>query len=189
MTRVAAVDCGTNTIKLLVADLDPVSGEARELVRESRMVRLGQGVDRSGRLAEEALGRVFAAVEEFASLVEPHDVQTVRFCATSAARDAENAAEFVSGIKDRTGVDPEVIDGDEEAGRTEKRVTRARRAVEKAAGLLVAVHRLPQQFERGVRQLLGQHVALLRQPVEIGHRRRVRPVGCGHGPEARDLNP
>jgi exopolyphosphatase/guanosine-5'-triphosphate,3'-diphosphate pyrophosphatase len=115
VTRVAAVDCGTNTIKLLVADLDPASGDARELVRESRMVRLGQGVDRTGRLADEALERVFAAVEEFAALVAPHDVEAVRFCATSAARDAENADVFRAGVRARLGVAPEVVTGAEEA--------------------------------------------------------------------------
>ncbi len=115
MTRVAAVDCGTNTIKLLVADLDPATGEEHELVRESRMVRLGQGVDGSGRLADEALARVFAAVEEFAALVAPHDVERVRFCATSAARDAENADVFRRGVHERLGVVPEVVSGAEEA--------------------------------------------------------------------------
>ena len=115
MTRVAAVDCGTNTIKLLVADLDASTGEASELVRESRMVRLGQGVDRTGRLADEALARVFAAVEEFADLVDPHGVETVRFCATSAARDAENAEVFRAGVRARLGVVPEVVSGAEEA--------------------------------------------------------------------------
>ena len=115
MTRVAAVDCGTNTIKLLVADLDPTTGAARELVRESRMVRLGQGVDGSGRLADEALARVFAAVEEFAALVAPNDVERVRFCATSAARDAENAEVFRAGVEARLGVVPEVVSGAEEA--------------------------------------------------------------------------
>jgi exopolyphosphatase/guanosine-5'-triphosphate,3'-diphosphate pyrophosphatase len=115
VTRVAAVDCGTNTIKLLVADLDPVTGEERELVRESRMVRLGQGVDRSGRLADEALARVFGAVEEFAALVAPHQVERIRFCATSAARDAENADVFRAGVEERLGVLPEVVSGAEEA--------------------------------------------------------------------------
>ncbi|HEX4976738.1 MAG TPA: Ppx/GppA phosphatase family protein [Nocardioides sp.] len=115
MTRVAAVDCGTNTIKLLVADLDPATGEERERVREMRMVRLGQDVDRTGRLAEEALARTFAAVEEYAALVAAHDVEAIRFCATSAARDADNAAEFAEGVRARMGVDPEVVTGDEEA--------------------------------------------------------------------------
>lgn len=115
MTRVAAVDCGTNTIKLLVADLDPGTGDEVEHVREARMVRLGQGVDRTGRLAEEALVRVFAAVDEYASLIRAHDVEAVRFCATSAARDASNADEFTDGVRERLGVDPEVLSGAEEA--------------------------------------------------------------------------
>jgi exopolyphosphatase/guanosine-5'-triphosphate,3'-diphosphate pyrophosphatase len=115
VTRVAAVDCGTNTIKLLVADLDPATGEERELVREMRMVRLGQDVDRTGRLADEALARTFVAVEEYAALVAEHDVDAVRFCATSAARDAENATEFAEGVRALMGVEPEVVTGDEEA--------------------------------------------------------------------------
>ena len=115
MTRVAAVDCGTNTIKLLVADLDPATGHEVVLVRESRMVRLGQGVDRTGRLAEEALARVFAAVEEYASLIAGHDVSAVRFCATSAVRDAANSEVFTAGVQARLGVAPEVVSGAEEA--------------------------------------------------------------------------
>jgi exopolyphosphatase/guanosine-5'-triphosphate,3'-diphosphate pyrophosphatase len=113
--RVAAVDCGTNTIKLLVADLDPATGAEHELVREMRMVRLGQDVDRTGRLADEALARTFAAVDEYAAMVGEHDVDAVRFCATSAARDADNAADFAEGVRARMGVDPEVVTGDEEA--------------------------------------------------------------------------
>ena len=115
MTRVAAVDCGTNTIKLLVADLDPGTGAEHELVREMRMVRLGQDVDRTGRLAAEALARTFAAVDEYAAIVAAHDVEAIRFCATSAARDASNGAEFSAGVEARLGVRPEVVSGAEEA--------------------------------------------------------------------------
>ena len=115
MTTVAAVDCGTNTIKLLIADLDPETGEERELIRESRMVRLGQGVDRTGRLADEALERVFAAVEEYAELVSRYEAVTVRFCATSASRDASNADVFADGVEERLGTRPEVVSGAEEA--------------------------------------------------------------------------
>jgi exopolyphosphatase/guanosine-5'-triphosphate,3'-diphosphate pyrophosphatase len=114
LTRVAAVDCGTNTIKLLIADLDEGGGET-ELVRETRMVRLGQDVDSTGRLADEALARVFAAVEEYAALVDAYDVATLRFCATSAARDASNADAFTNGVRTRLGVSPEVLTGVEEA--------------------------------------------------------------------------
>ncbi len=115
MTRVAAVDCGTNTIKLLVADLDPSTGSEHELVREMRMVRLGQDVDRTGRLADEALGRAFAAIDEYAAIVAAHDVDKIRFCATSAARDASNAGVFATGVEARLGVAPEVVSGAEEA--------------------------------------------------------------------------
>jgi len=106
---VAAVDCGTNTIKLLIGDLPQVS------VRESRMVRLGQGVDATGRLAPEALERTFAAIDEYARLVGEHGAARIRFCATSATRDAANAAEFAAGVRDRLGVEPEAIAGTEEA--------------------------------------------------------------------------
>jgi len=115
VTRVAAIDCGTNTIKLLVADLDPATGEEHELVREMRMVRLGQGIDRTGRLSEEALDRVFAAVDEYAAIIERHGAAALRFCATSAARDASNGDVFAAGIELRLGVGPEVVTGDEEA--------------------------------------------------------------------------
>jgi len=115
MTRVAAFDCGTNSLRLLVTDLDTESGTATELVREMRIVRLGQGVDRSGRIAEASMQRVFTAVEDYMDIVRDHDVSALRFCATSAARDADNADEFMTGVRERVGVEPEVLDGDEEA--------------------------------------------------------------------------
>lgn len=128
MTLVAAIDCGTNTIKLLVADLDAKTGQERERLREMRMVRLGQGVDRTGRLSEAALQRVFGAVEEYAALIAEHDVESTRFCATSAARDADNAEEFMTGVEERLGVRPEVVPGDEEARLSYDGATRTLRA-------------------------------------------------------------
>ncbi len=107
--RIAAIDCGTNSIKLLIGDLPEV------LVRESRMVRLGQGVDTTGVLSEEALSRTFAAIDEYAALIRAHDVARTRFCATSATRDARNAPVFTEGVRARLGVTPEVLSGDEEA--------------------------------------------------------------------------
>jgi exopolyphosphatase/guanosine-5'-triphosphate,3'-diphosphate pyrophosphatase len=106
---VAAIDCGTNSVKLLIGDLPRVS------VRESRMVRLGQGVDATGTLADEALARTFEAVDEYAALIRAHGVERVRFCATSATRDADNAGVFTSGVRERLGVTPEVLSGEEEA--------------------------------------------------------------------------
>jgi exopolyphosphatase / guanosine-5'-triphosphate,3'-diphosphate pyrophosphatase len=106
---VAAFDCGTNTIKLLVGALPEVA------VRETRIVRLGQGVDATGRFADEALERAFAAIDEYAALVAEHPVTRKRFCATSATRDSANAAEFAAGVHDRLGVWPEVLSGQDEA--------------------------------------------------------------------------
>ena len=115
MTRVAAFDCGTNSLRLLVTDIDVAAGTSDELVRELRIVRLGQGVDRTGRIADASLQRVFGAIEEYMEIVREHDVREIRFCATSAARDAENADEFITGVRERVGVEPEVLDGLEEA--------------------------------------------------------------------------
>lgn len=115
MTRVAAVDCGTNSIRLLVADADPETGELVDLDRRMTIVRLGQGVDRTGRLAPEALERTFAACREYAAAIKEYGAQRLRFVATSASRDAENRDEFVRGVLDILGVEPEVITGDQEA--------------------------------------------------------------------------
>ncbi|MEU9122003.1 Ppx/GppA phosphatase family protein [Streptomyces sp. NPDC048506] len=115
MKRVAAIDCGTNSIRLLVADVDPETGELKELDRRMQIVRLGQGVDRTGRLAPEALERTFAACREYAAVIKGLEAEQVRFVATSASRDAENRADFVRGVVDILGVEPEVITGDQEA--------------------------------------------------------------------------
>jgi exopolyphosphatase / guanosine-5'-triphosphate,3'-diphosphate pyrophosphatase len=129
VTRVGAIDCGTNTIKLLIADLDPTSSEEHVLSREVRIVRLGQGVDRTGRLADEAVARTLAAVDEYAALLDEHRVDALRFCATSASRDASNAAEFRAAVRDRLGVEPEVLSGDEEAALSYDGATRSLRSV------------------------------------------------------------
>ncbi|GHI89293.1 Ppx/GppA phosphatase family protein [Streptomyces xanthophaeus] len=115
MTRVAAVDCGTNSIRLLVADADPATGAFTELDRRMTIVRLGQGVDRTGRLAPEALERTFAACREYAAVIKELGAERIRFVATSASRDAENRDEFVRGVLDILGVEPEVISGEQEA--------------------------------------------------------------------------
>ncbi|MDQ4503641.1 Ppx/GppA phosphatase family protein [Sinomonas sp. ASV322] len=119
--RVAGIDCGTNSIRLLVADAAGVdeagAGHARltDVHREMRIVRLGQGVDATGMLAPEALERTFAAVEDYAAIIRELGAERVRFVATSATRDAKNRSEFVDGIRARLGVEPEVVAGVEEA--------------------------------------------------------------------------
>ncbi|WP_434993088.1 Ppx/GppA phosphatase family protein [Arthrobacter sp. Ld5] len=111
--RTAAIDCGTNSIRLLIADVQ--DGELTDVVRLMRVVRLGEGVDATGRLSDAALGRTFAAAEEYAALIAEHGSPPMRFVATSASRDAENRQDFVDGIRARLGVEPEVVTGDEEA--------------------------------------------------------------------------
>nr|WP_203659568.1 Ppx/GppA phosphatase family protein [Streptomyces sp. SID14446] len=100
---------------MLVADADPETGELVDLDRRMTIVRLGQGVDRTGRLAPEALERTFAACREYAAVIKEHGAERLRFVATSASRDAENRDDFVRGVLDILGVEPEVISGDQEA--------------------------------------------------------------------------
>ena len=117
MTRVAAIDCGTNSIRLLIADIERSNGTTSltDVVREMRVVRLGEGVDAAGELAPAALERTFAATADYAELIREHGAEAVRFVATSASRDARNREVFVDGIRNLLGVEPEVISGDEEA--------------------------------------------------------------------------
>ena len=118
MTRVAAIDCGTNTIRLLIADARVAPGGAVRLVplvRLNEIVRLGQGVDRTGRLDEAALERTLAVVGDYADRCREFGAQSVRFVATSATRDASNRAVFVEGVRELLGVEPEVVSGQEEA--------------------------------------------------------------------------
>ncbi|MFC7622588.1 exopolyphosphatase [Microlunatus sp. GCM10028923] len=116
MTRVAAIDCGTNSIRLLIAEPGP-DGRLAELERRTDIVRLGQGVDATGEFHPDALARTFAATEGYAQLIKDAGVPVdkIDFVATSAARDAGNREAFFAGIEERLGVRPEVISGDREA--------------------------------------------------------------------------
>lgn len=128
--RVAAIDCGTNSIRLLVADInpddsersrvspgrpDPAPSPLTDLTRQMRIVRLGEGVDKTGWLAEAALDRTMIALREYAGLIAAAEPEAVRMVATSATRDAVNSQEFTDRVKEVLGVAPEVISGDEEA--------------------------------------------------------------------------
>jgi exopolyphosphatase/guanosine-5'-triphosphate,3'-diphosphate pyrophosphatase len=111
--RVAAIDCGTNSIRLLIADVQ--DGNFREVIREMEIVRLGQGVDQTGEFHPDAISRTLAAVDKFAAEIARRGVEKIRFCATSATRDAKNRDLFIDGVKARLGIAPEVISGEEEA--------------------------------------------------------------------------
>jgi exopolyphosphatase/guanosine-5'-triphosphate,3'-diphosphate pyrophosphatase len=111
--RVAAIGCGTNSIRLLIADID--GSNFREVVRDMEIVRLGQGVDQTGQFHPDAIIRTLAAVDKFAAEIAKRGVEKIRFCATSATRDATNRHLFVDGVRERLGIEPEVISGNEEA--------------------------------------------------------------------------
>lgn len=111
--RVAAIDCGTNSIRLLIADIDGTN--FREITRQMEVVRLGQGVDKTGAFHPDAIARTLAAVDLYAAEIAKRGVEKIRFCATSATRDATNRALFIDGVKERLGIEPEVIAGEVEA--------------------------------------------------------------------------
>ena len=111
----AAIDCGTNSLRLLIADVNPAAGRLTELDRRMEIVRLGQGVDATGRLAPEALARTLGALSGYARLIRDAGVKAVRMVATSATRDAANAADFVREVTAVLGRAPEVLSGADEA--------------------------------------------------------------------------
>jgi exopolyphosphatase/guanosine-5'-triphosphate,3'-diphosphate pyrophosphatase len=120
--RVAAIDCGTNSIRLLIADID--GANFREIHREMEIVRLGQGVDKTGQFHPDAIIRTLAAVDKFAVEIAKRGVEKIRFCATSATRDATNRDLFIDGVRERLGIPPEVIPGEVEAALSFQGATR-----------------------------------------------------------------
>ena len=131
MNRVAAIDCGTNSIRLLIADI--TGDNFQELIREMEIVRLGQGVDATGAFDPEAIERTLAATKKYAEIIASKGVEKIRFCATSATRDASNRELFIDGVREILGIEPEVIPGTEEAAlslyRSNKRTCTYRIAV------------------------------------------------------------
>lgn len=113
MSRVAAIDCGTNSIRLLIADI--TDGKFKEVLRTMEIVRLGQGVDQNKSFHPDAINRTLSAVEKFAQLIASNGVEKIRFCATSATRDAGNRELFTDGVERILGVKVEVIPGEQEA--------------------------------------------------------------------------
>ena len=116
MTSVAAVDCGTNSLRLLIAE-PTKSGGLLDLERRTEIVRLGQGVDATGEFHPDALARTFTVVEQYAELIRQAavPVDRIHFVATSASRDVRNREAFFDGVRQRLGVTPDVITGDKEA--------------------------------------------------------------------------
>ena len=113
MSRVAAIDCGTNSIRLLIADI--TGNNFKEVLRTMEIVRLGQGVDQNKAFHPDAIARTLKAVELFRDQIASKGVEKIRFCATSATRDATNRNLFIDGVREILGVEVEVIPGEEEA--------------------------------------------------------------------------
>jgi exopolyphosphatase/guanosine-5'-triphosphate,3'-diphosphate pyrophosphatase len=113
VSRVAAIDCGTNSIRLLIADI--AGDNFKEVLRTMEIVRLGQGVDQNKAFHPDAIARTLKAVELFRDQIASKGVEKIRFCATSATRDATNRNLFIDGVREILGVEVEVIPGEEEA--------------------------------------------------------------------------
>jgi exopolyphosphatase/guanosine-5'-triphosphate,3'-diphosphate pyrophosphatase len=137
MKRVAAIDCGTNSIRLLISDIDTSTNTATDVCREMRIVRLGEGVDKTNAFSPRALERTFKAIEEYEEILLKHKVENLRFVATSATRDAQNKAMFIKGVIDRLRIVPEVIAGTEEAALSFDGATRSLRQKHKAPFLII----------------------------------------------------
>lgn len=113
MSQVAVIDCGTNSIRLLIAE---ISGSTfKEVIRTMEIVRLGQGVDENKAFYPDAINRTLLAVKSFKEIIDKNKVDKIRFCATSATRDATNRNLFIDGVRDILNVQVEVIPGEEEA--------------------------------------------------------------------------
>jgi exopolyphosphatase / guanosine-5'-triphosphate,3'-diphosphate pyrophosphatase len=111
--NVAVVDIGSNSTRLLIAALG--DGRVTELVRHSEVTRLGAGVDTDGRLREDAMQRVFTTLDGYKAEIDSHDCKAAVAVLTSAVRDSANGSEFAATVRDRYGLEPHVLSGDEEA--------------------------------------------------------------------------
>ncbi|HEY0697486.1 MAG TPA: Ppx/GppA phosphatase family protein [Micromonospora sp.] len=153
----AAIDCGTNSLRLLVADLPDASAGPEaplaDVARRMEIVRLGEGVDRTGRLAPAAIERTRVALAGYAAEIRQTGAERVRMCATSASRDAENADEFRAMVLDTLGVAPEVVTGDEEARLSFTGAVRGLPADTKAPYLVVDIGGGSTEFVTGERSV------------------------------------
>ena len=192
--RAAAIDCGTNSIRLLIADVDTATGRAVDVRREMLVVRLGEGVDATGAFAPAALARTFDACRTYAAMLAEAGDPPLRFVATSASRDVSNRAEFIAGVRQILGVAPEVISGQEEGELSFTGATRGIPADARAPFLVVDIGGGSTEFvlgttapthrhQRGRRLRADDRAAPGRRPAERGagrrghrrHRRRDRP--------------
>lgn len=150
--RVAAIDCGTNSIRLLIADVVAQDRTFVEVTRQMHIVRLGEGVDRTGKFTPAAIDRTLEAVQRYATEIAHYRPSVLRFCATSAARDASNRELFIDGVESILGTTPEVISGTEEAHLSFLGATREL-SVEQAPFLVVDIGGGSTEFVYGTRDV------------------------------------
>jgi exopolyphosphatase / guanosine-5'-triphosphate,3'-diphosphate pyrophosphatase len=170
--RVAVVDIGTNSTRLLIADVDPVSAAVAELVRRSEVTRLGAGVDTSGRLSEEAMGRVFATLDEYRAQIDEQRCDANLAVLTSAVRDAANGAEFTARVRDGYGLDARTLGGDEEAQLTFLGATSDREASPRAGEptVVIDIGGGSTEFIIGVGRVFDFHVSVQAGVVRMSER-------------------
>ncbi len=167
--RVAVVDIGTNSTRLLVADVDPSDGSIEELVRRSQVTRLGDGVDASGRLSEEAAGRVYSTLERYRAEIEAHECEANLAVLTSAVRDAANGPEFAERVREDYGLDARVLKGEEEAELTFLGAM-AGRAPATEPTVVIDIGGGSTEFVVGVGRTAGFHVSLHAGVVRMSER-------------------
>lgn len=177
---VAAIDCGTNSIRLLVSRCD-ATGRHEELDRRMEVVRLGEGVDRTGLLSDAALERTFIATERYADIIREFGATRVRFVATSASRDARNRQVFEDGIRQRLGIDPEVISGEEEARLSFRGATDSLRHAHPAPFLVIDIGGGSTEF------VLGNQVPTAARSVDMGCVRMTERHLVGDPPTAEHV--
>jgi exopolyphosphatase/guanosine-5'-triphosphate,3'-diphosphate pyrophosphatase len=155
--RVAVVDIGSNSTRLLIADVR--DGQITERDRRSNVTRLGEGVDANGRLGEEPIARVHKVLEEYAAAIEDADCDAKRGVLTSAVRDADNGADFTQQVGDRYGIDASTIDGDTEAQLTFRGATAGRDAADERPALVIDIGGGSTEFVVGARGEVSFHVS------------------------------
>ncbi len=167
--RVAVVDIGTNSTRLLIADVDPSSGSVREVTRRSRVTRLGDGVDRGGTLSAEAADRVFATLADYSRAIESSDCQANMAVLTSAVRDASNGADFAARVRHDYGLDARVLKGEDEAQLTFLGAMAGRAAASEPT-VVIDIGGGSTEFVVGVGRSAGFHVSLPAGVVRMSER-------------------
>ncbi len=166
---VAVVDIGTNSTRLLIAEVDPSTGTVEELVRHSRVTRLGDGVDARGSLSEEAMGRVFETLAGYREEIDAHACTSNLAVLTSAVRDATNGAAFAARVHDEFGLDARVLSGEEEAQLTFRGAMSGRPAPAEPT-VVIDIGGGSTEFVIGVGRVIGFHTSLHAGVVRMSER-------------------